>query len=160
MKTNATRILDKLGIEYETRSYAVDPDDLGAAKVAEGVGLPIERVFKTLVARGDKGGVLLAVVPGDTEADLKALARLSDNKRVEMAHLSEVQPLTGYIRGGVTALACKKDYPVFVDISMEQFDTIAVSAGMRGLQILLAPSDYIRAVKATVGQIAREKSAS
>jgi len=155
MKTNATRILDKLGIAYETRSYPIDPDDLGAEKVAQGVRLPIERVFKTLVARGDKHGILLAVVPGDTEADLKALARLSENKRVDMVHLSEVQPLTGYIRGGVTALACKKDYPVYADISMEQFDRIAVSAGMRGLQIILAPKDYIQAVKAAVGQIAR-----
>jgi Cys-tRNA(Pro)/Cys-tRNA(Cys) deacylase len=160
MKTNATRILDKLGIAYETRSYPVDPDDLGAEKVALGMGLPIERVFKTLVARGDKNGILLAVVPGDVEVDLKALARLSQHKRVEMAHLNEVQPLTGYIRGGVTALACKKDYPVFVDRSMERFDTIAVSAGMRGMQILLAPMDYIQAVKATVGQIAREKPGS
>ena len=157
MKTNATRILDKLGIAYETRSYPIDPDDLGAEKVAQGVRLPIERVFKTLVARGDKHGILLAVVPGDTEADLKALARLSENKRVDMVHLSEVQPLTGYIRGGVTALACKKDYPVYADISMEQFDRIAVSAGMRGLQIILAPKDYIQAVKATVGQITRSK---
>ena len=157
MKTNATRILDKLEIAYETRSYPVDPDDLGAEKVAQGVGLPIERVFKTLVARGDKHGILLAVVPGDVEVDLKALARLSDNKRVEMVHLSEVQPLTGYIRGGVTALACKKDYPVYADISMEQFDAIAVSAGMRSLQIILSPQDYIKAVKASVGQITRSK---
>jgi Cys-tRNA(Pro)/Cys-tRNA(Cys) deacylase len=157
MKTNATRILDKLGITYETRAYEIDPDDLGAEKVAYGIGLPIEQVFKTLVARGDKNGILLAVVPGDVEVDLKALAKLSDNKRVEMTHLSEVQPLTGYIRGGVTALACKKDYPVFVDESMELFDIIAISAGMRGLQLLLAPKDYIQAVKATVGQIARQK---
>jgi len=157
MKTNATRILDKLGIAYETRAYEVDPDDLGADKVANAIGLPIDKVFKTLVARGDINGILLAVVPGDVEVDLKALARLSDNKRVEMVHLNEVQTLTGYIRGGVTALACKKDYPVFVDESMEVFDIIAVSAGMRGLQILLAPKDYIQAVKATVGQIARAK---
>jgi Cys-tRNA(Pro)/Cys-tRNA(Cys) deacylase len=157
MKTNATRILDKLEIAYETRSYPVDPDDLSVEKVAQGVGLPIERVFKTLVARGDKHGILLAVVPGDMEVDLKSLARLSDNKRVDMVHLNEVQPLTGYIRGGVTALACKKDYPVYADISMELFDRIAVSAGMRGLQIILAPKDYIQAVKATVGQITRSK---
>lgn len=157
VKTNATRILDKLGIAYETRSYEVDPDDLGADKVAQGIGLPIERVFKTLVARGDKNGILLAVVPGDVEVDLKSLARLSENKHVDMAHLNEVQPLTGYVRGGVTALACKKDYPVFVDSSMENFDIIAVSAGMRGLQILIKPGDYIQTVKATVGQIARPK---
>ncbi len=157
MKTNAARILDKLGIAYETRSYEVDPDDLGAEKVAQGIGLPIEQVFKTLVARGDRNGIILAVVPGDVEVDLKALARLSGDKRVEMVHLAEVQPLTGYIRGGVTALACKKDYPVFVDAGMEKFDKIAVSAGMRGLQIILAPKDYIQAVKATVGLIAQLK---
>jgi Cys-tRNA(Pro)/Cys-tRNA(Cys) deacylase len=157
MKTNATRILDKLGIVYETRSYAVDPDDLGAEKVAHGIGLPIEKVFKTLVARGDRNGIILAVAPGDTEVDLKALARLSGYKRVEMVHLGEVQPLTGYVRGGVTALACKKDYPVFADESMDKFEQIAVSAGLRGLQILLAPKDYIQAVKATIGQIARDK---
>ncbi|HEY4759810.1 MAG TPA: Cys-tRNA(Pro) deacylase [Thermoguttaceae bacterium] len=157
MKTNATRILDKLGIAYETRSYDVDPDDLGAEKVALGIGISIERVFKTLVARGEQNGVLLAVAPGDAEVDLKALARLSGDKRVEMVQLKDVQPLTGYVRGGVTALACKKDYPVFVDPSMEKFDIIAVSAGMRGLQILLNPKDYIQAVKATVGTIARPK---
>jgi Cys-tRNA(Pro)/Cys-tRNA(Cys) deacylase len=157
MKTNATRILDKLGIVYETRSYEVDPDDLGAEKVAQGIGLPIENVFKTLVARGDRNGIILAVAPGNSEVVLKALARLSGEKRVEMVHLSEVQPLTGYVRGGVTALACKKDYPLFVDESMELFDTIAVSAGMRGKQILLTPKDYIRTVKAIVGQITRPK---
>ena len=157
MKTNATRILDTLGIAYETRAYEVDPDDLGAEKVAKAIGMPIEQVFKTLVARGDKNGVLLAVVPGDLEVDLKALAKLSGNKNVEMAHLNEVQTLTGYIRGGVTALACKKDYPAYVDESMELYDNIAVSAGLRGLQIVLHPNDYIQVVKATVGQITREK---
>lgn len=157
MKTNATRILDKLGIKYETRSYEVDPDDLGAEKVAQGIGFPLAQVFKTLVARGDKNGVLLAVVPGDAEVDLKALARLSGDKRVELVQLKEVQPLTGYMRGGVTTLACKKDYPVFVDASMERFDAVAVSAGIRGLQIILDPGDYIQVVKATVGTIARDK---
>jgi Cys-tRNA(Pro)/Cys-tRNA(Cys) deacylase len=158
MKTNATRILDKLGVAYEVRSYEVDPDDLRAEKVAAAIGMPPEQVFKTLAVRGAHRGVLLAVVPGDAELDLKALARLADDKSVEMVPLKEVQPLTGYIRGGVTALACKKDYPVFADETIELFDRIAVSAGIRGLQIVLAPSDYIRTVKAKTGNIVREKT--
>lgn len=158
MKTNATRILDKLSVAYELRSYEVDPDDLRAEKVAAAIGMPPEQVFKTLAVRGAHRGVLLAVVPGDAELDLKALARLADDKSVEMVPLKEVQPLTGYIRGGVTALACKKDYPVFADETIELFDRIAVSAGMRGLQIVLAPSDYLRAVKAKTGSIVRKKN--
>jgi Cys-tRNA(Pro)/Cys-tRNA(Cys) deacylase len=157
MKTNATRILDTLKIAYELRDYEVDPDDLRAEKVAAAIGMPPEQVFKTLVVRGEHRGVLLAVVPGDTELDFKALARLAGDKSVEMVPLKEVQPLTGYIRGGVTALACKKDYPVFADEAIELFDRIAVSAGIRGLQIVLTPGDYINAVKATVGDIVREK---
>ena len=152
-KTNAARILDTLGIRYETREYEVDPDDLSVGKVAAAVGLPLEQVFKTLVVRGDRRGVLLAVVPGDGELDLKALARLTGDRRIEMVPLKEVQPLTGYIRGGVTALACKKDYPVFADSLIELFDVVSVSAGMRGQQILLAPQDYLRATQATVGDI-------
>jgi Cys-tRNA(Pro)/Cys-tRNA(Cys) deacylase len=158
MKTNATRILDKLNIAYELREYEVDPDDLRAEKVAAAIGMPSEQVFKTLAVRGEHRGVLLAIVPGDAELDFKALARLAGDKSVEMVPLKEVQPLTGYIRGGVTALACKKDYPVFADETIELFDRIAVSAGIRGLQIVLAPSDYLQAVKATVGNIVREKS--
>ena len=159
MKTNAVRILDRLGIQYELREYTVDPDDLSAEKVARGIGLPLSQVFKTLVARGDRHGVLLAVLPGDTELDLKALARLSGNRKVEMVPLKEVQTLTGYIRGGVTALACKKDYPVYVDARIETLDLLAVSAGVRGMQILLAPQDYLRATKGTVGPIARAEAA-
>lgn len=155
MKTNAMRALDTLGIPYEIREYDFDPDDLGAEKVAEKVGLPPEQVFKTLVARGDRHGVLLAVVAADAELDFKALARLSDNKTVEMVSLKEVQPLTGYIRGGVTALAGKRDYPVYVDELMQLFDVIAVSAGVRGQQMLLAPDDYLRATRATVAPISR-----
>jgi Cys-tRNA(Pro)/Cys-tRNA(Cys) deacylase len=158
MKTNATRILDKLGVAYELRSYEVDPDNLRAEKVAAAIGMPPEQVFKTLAVRGAHRGVLLAVVPGDAELDLKSLARLAEDKSVEMVPLKEVQPLTGYIRGGVTALACKKDYPVFADETIELFDRIAVSAGIRGLQIVLAPSDYIRTVKAKTGNIVREKT--
>jgi Cys-tRNA(Pro)/Cys-tRNA(Cys) deacylase len=142
MKTNALRVLDNLGIRYETRAYETDADDLTAATVARKVGLPLEQVFKTLVARGDRTGVLLAVVPGSAELDLRAVARVSDNRKVETVPLKEVQPLTGYVRGGVTAFACKKDYPVFLDQSALSFTVIAVSAGTRGLQALLAPGDY------------------
>src|SRR6185295_11318872 len=157
MKTNAARLLDSLGIAYELCGYEVDLEDLSAETVARKVGLPPEQVFKTLVARGDRTGVLLAVVPGDAELDLKALARLSGDRRVEVVPLREVQPLTGYVRGGVTALACKKDYPVFADETVELFDRISVSSGARGTQILLAPAGYLRAVRATLGAIAKGK---
>lgn len=158
MKTNAARVLDGLGVKYELRSYEVDPDDLTAETVARKVGLPAEQVFKTLVAKGDKKGVCLAVVPGNAELDLKALAKLTGDARVETVPLKDVQPLTGYVRGGVTAFACKKDYPVFADETIELFDVISVSAGQRGLQILLHPADYVRATKAKLGPIAREKA--
>lgn len=157
MKTNAVRMLDELGIGYELRNYEVDPEDLTAESVARKIGLPAEQVFKTLVVKGDREGVCLAVVPGDAELDLKALAKLSGNRKVEMAPLKEVQQLTGYIRGGVTAMAGKKDYPVFVDESMILFDVVSVSAGMRGTQIVLAPDDYLRAVKGVTGEIAKPK---
>jgi len=159
MKTNAVRLLDSLGIFYELRDYAVDPEDLRAECVARKVGLPPEQVFKTLVARGDRTGVLLAVVPGDAELDLKALARLSGDRKVDTVPLKEVQPLTGYVRGGVTAFGARKDYPVFVDETLELFDVISVSAGVRGTQIFLAPGDYLRALgdRRRVGPIAREK---
>ncbi|HEX8199284.1 MAG TPA: YbaK/EbsC family protein, partial [Isosphaeraceae bacterium] len=114
-KTNAVRLLDRLGIRYELRAYEVDPDDLAAESVALQVGLPPEQVFKTLVARGDKHGVCLAVVPGAARLDSKALARVTGDKRIDPVPLKEVEPLTGSIRGGVTALACKKSYPVYAD---------------------------------------------
>jgi Cys-tRNA(Pro)/Cys-tRNA(Cys) deacylase len=158
VKTNPARLLDSLGIAYELRGYEVDPDDLAAESVARKIGLPPEQVFKTLVARGDRTGVLLAVVPGDAELDLKALARLSGDRKAEVVALREVQPLTGYVRGGVTALAGRKDYPVFADETVELFDVISVSAGARGTQILLAPADYLRATRALVGPIAQEKA--
>jgi Cys-tRNA(Pro)/Cys-tRNA(Cys) deacylase len=155
MKTNAARALDKLGMAYEVRKYPVDPENLSAEKVAAGIDMPLAQVFKTLVVRGDRRGVLLAVIPGDLELDLKALARLSGDKRIEMVPLRDVQPLTGYIRGGVTALACKKNYPVFADERIQSHAAIAVSAGVRGAQLILAPQDYLRAAQATVGPIAR-----
>ena len=157
MKTNAVRQLDILGVRYELRAYEVDPEDLAAETVARKVGLPPEQVFKTLVARGEKHGVCLAVVPGDAQLDLKALAKTTGDKKVDTVPLKEVEPLTGYIRGGVTALACKKPYPVYLDETAILFEMISISAGARGLQILMAPDDYIRVTNATVVAIAREK---
>ena len=157
VKTNATRILDGLAIKYELRQYEVDPDDLSAETVALKIGFPPEQVFKTLVARGDKHGVCLAVVPGDRHLDLKALAKLSGNRSADVVALKEVQPLTGYIRGGVTALACKKDYPVYVDENIYLFDAVSISAGVRGTQIIIAPDDYLKATKAIVGQISKNE---
>lgn len=158
MKTNAVRALDTLGIAYQLLSYAVDPDDLAAESAAAKVGLPPEQVFKTLVIRGDRSGVCLAVIPGNRQLDLKAFAQLSGNRKAEPVALKDVQPLTGYIRGGVTALACKRTYPVYVDETITRFDRVAVSAGMRGLMIQLAPDDYLRAIKGTLGAIAQAKS--
>lgn len=157
MKTNAARVLDTLGIHYELRDYDPGDEHLTAEQVAARVGLPPEQVFKTLVARGDRTGVMLAVVPGNAELDLKALARLSGDRKVDTVHLKEVQPLTGYVRGGVTALACKKDYPTYVDETVELFDVVSVSAGVRGTQIFLSPGDYLRATRARTGAIAKAK---
>ena len=153
MKTNAARLLDNLGIPYQILNYEVDPDDLAADSTAQKVGLPPEQVFKTLVVRGDRTGVCFAVLPGNAQLDLKALAQISGNRKVDTVALKEVQPLTGYIRGGVTALACKKDYPVYVDEMATLFDQITVSAGMRGMLFLLSSSDYLRAVNGTLGAI-------
>jgi Cys-tRNA(Pro)/Cys-tRNA(Cys) deacylase len=157
VKTNAARLLDAQGVRYALREYEVDPEDLSAESVARKVGLPAAQVFKTLVVRGDRHGVCLAVVPGDAELDLKALARLTGDRKVEPVALKEVQPLTGYIRGGVTALGGKKDYPVVVDASMQAHAEVAVSAGVRGTQLLLAPADYLRVTGARVGPISRPK---
>lgn len=158
MKTNAVRLLDSLNIKYELREYEVDPDDLAAETVAAKVGMPAEQVFKTLLVRGDRNGPGFAVIPGNYELDYKALAKLSGDRKVEMVHLKEVQPLTGYIRGGVTVLGAKKEYPVYADETMELWDVVSISAGVRGTQILIAPADYLRITNATVGEIARPKS--
>jgi len=158
VKTNAARLLDTLGIKYELREYDVDPEDLSAETVAMKVGMPAEQVFKTLVARGDRTGVLMAVVPGDAELDLKALAKLSGDRKVDTVPLKELQPLTGFIRGGVTAIGGKKEYPVFVDETMELFDVVAVSAGVRGTQILISPADYLKVIKGKPGPISRAKA--
>lgn len=154
MKTNAVRALDTLGIAYDLLTYDVDPDNLLATKTAHKLGLPADQVFKTLVVNGNRYGIVMAVLPGSYQLDLKALARLSGNRSIETVPLKQVQPLTGYIRGGVTALACKKPYPVFVDEWAQVYEYIAVSAGMRGLMVWLKTVDYIRATKAVVGAIA------
>ncbi|MBC7821038.1 MAG: Cys-tRNA(Pro) deacylase [Planctomycetaceae bacterium] len=153
MKTNAAQLLDLMKIEYELRSYEVDPEDLSAETVARKVGLPLEQVFKTLVARGDRHGVCFAVVPGNCQLDLKAIAKLTGDRKVEPVTLKEVQPLTGYIRGGVTILGAKKAYPVYIDETIELFDVVSISAGQRGLQIFMAPADYLRATNGTLGAI-------
>ncbi len=157
MKTNAVRLLDSLGIRYALREYQVDPEASDAETVARRIGLPPEQVFKTLVARGDRNGVCLAVVPANTELDEKALARFTGDRKIELVPLREVQPLTGYIRGGVTALASKRNYPVLVDETAELFDVVSVSAGVRCTQIVLAPADYLKAANARVVAIARKK---
>jgi len=160
-KTNAVRLLDQLGIKYELRAYEVDPGDLAAETVAAKIGLPPEQVFKTLVARPsggkDRDGIVMAVVPGDQELDLKALAAAAGEKKIELVPVKELQALTGYIRGGVTALAAKREYPVFVDETLELFDVVSISAGMRGLQILIAPGDYLRATEGTIAALGQPK---
>ena len=160
MKTNAVRLLDSLRVHYELCEYAVDPDDLAAESVAAKIGLPAEQVFKTLLARGDRNGPCFAVIPGNYELDLKALAKLSGDRKVELVPLKQVQPLTGYIRGGVTVLGAKKAFPVFVDETMELWDVVSISAGLRGTQVLVAPRDYLRITNAALGESATEKPRS
>src|SRR5580765_8514353 len=151
MKTNAVRLLESMGVQYELREYPVDPEDLAAETVAAKIGMPPEQVFKTLLARGDRNGLCFAVIPGNTELDLKALAKGTGDRKIDLVPVKELQSLTGYIRGGVTALAAKKDFPVFLDETAELFDIVSVSAGQRGLQILVAPQDYLRVTGAQVG---------
>lgn len=157
-KTNAARLLDQMNIAYELREYEVDPNDLAAETVAAKIGLPAEQVFKTLVARGDRYGIAMAVIPGDAELDLKALATATGDRKMQLVPVKELQGLTGYVRGGVTVLAGKKDYPVYADETIELFDIISVSAGVRGLQILLPPADYVRAANAIVASLAQSKT--
>jgi Cys-tRNA(Pro)/Cys-tRNA(Cys) deacylase len=156
MKTNATRILDSLQIRYELREYEVDPEHLDAETVAAKIGMPPAQVFKTLVVRGDARESYFAVIPGSSELDTKALAKQTGNRKVELAPLKDVQTLTGYIRGGVTVMGAKKDFPVYLDETAWLYDVISVSAGVRGTQILLSPDDYIRAANAHVAAIVRE----
>src|ERR1700731_308982 len=160
VKTNAVRVLDRLGIKYELRECEVDPHDLSAETVAVKIGIPPERVFKTLAVQGDRNGIYLAVISATEELDFKALAHQTGDRKVDMVPLKEVQAATGYIRGGVTALACKKDYPVSIDELAEICEVISVSAGIRGVQILLAPEDYIRALNARVVAITKAEGNS
>ncbi|WP_353067203.1 Cys-tRNA(Pro) deacylase [Tunturibacter psychrotolerans] len=155
-KTNAARLLDTLGIPYELRTYEVDPEDLTAISVARKIGLPPEQVFKTLLAHTNTGEHVFAIIPGDAELDLKKLAQAAKAKKTELASLKEVEPLTGYIRGGVTVMGAKKTFPAYADETIELFDQISVSAGQRGLQLLLAPSDYIRAADATLADLTKD----
>lgn len=155
-KTNACRQLDLLGVSYTLRSYDVDEDDLSATTVAAKVGLPAEQVYKTLCLRGGSGACVFALIAADRELDPKAMARAVLEKSVEPVAVKELVGLTGYIRGGVTALSPKKSFPVVVDELMPLHEVVSVSAGQRGLQILIAPTDYIRAVDATVAPISRD----
>ena len=156
-KTNACRALDALGIRYTLRAYEFDEQDLSAESVARKIGLPAEQVWKTLCLRADDQSILLALTAGDLELSVKALAKLARKRSVATVAMKELLGLTGYVRGGVTALACKKPYPVFVDETVMLFDEISISAGQRGLQIVLRPSDYLRATHAQLGDIARAK---
>jgi len=154
-KTNAARLLDSLGIGYELREYEVDPGDLSAIAVARKIGLPAEQVFKTLLTRASSGEYFFAVVPGDSELDLKKLAAAIEVKKVELASLKEVEPLTGYVRGGVTVMAARTEFPAFVDETIELHEVVSISAGVRGAQLLMAPTDYLRASKGTVADLTK-----
>ncbi len=151
MKTNGARFLESLGIPFELREYEVDPDDLSAITVAKKIGMPAEQVFKTLLTTDSAHDYVFAVIPGDAALDFKKLSRLAGWRKAEMAPLRDVQPLTGYIRGGVTIFGAKKPYPIYVDETAILFDRISVSAGTRGTQLILTPDDYLRAA-AAIGQ--------
>ena len=154
-KTNAARLLDGLGIHYELRSYEVDPDDLTAISVARKIDLPTEQVFKTLLAHTSDGEHVFAVIPGDSELDLKKLAHAAGAKKAELASLKDVEPLTGYIRGGVTVMAARKPFHAFADETIELHEIISISAGLRGLQIILSPGDYLRATQAILADLTK-----
>ncbi len=155
MKTNACRLLDALQIRYETREYPVDPEDLSGETVARKINMPAEQVFKTLLCRIDQRDIVFAVLSVADELDFKKLASAAGGHRAELVPIKEVHPLTGYIRGGVTVFGSKKPFPVFADGSIELFDHISVSAGTRGMQILLRPADYLRAAEATLVDLTR-----
>lgn len=148
MKTNGARFLENLGIPFDLLEYEVDPEDLSAITVAKKISMPPEQVFKTLLTTDGSKDYVFAVIPGDAELDFKKLARAAGLRKAEMTPLKDVQPLTGYIRGGVTIFGAKKAWPVYVDETLILFDKISVSAGARGTQIILAPDDYLRAARA------------
>lgn len=154
-KTNAARLLDQLGIAYEMRTAPVDESDLSAVSMAHSLGVAPEQVYKTLVARGDKLGVLLACIPAEAQLDLKRVAQASGNKSVAMVPLKEVFPLTGYIRGGCSPLGTRKVYPVYLDESAILLERIFVSAGQRGVQLLLSPDDLLTAAHGVYAPIIR-----
>lgn len=156
-KTNAARILDRAKVDYELVPYEVDPDNLAADHVAEQLGEPIEQVFKTLVLRGDKNGIFVCVIAGDREVDLKKAAKVSGNKKAEMIHMKELQPLTGYIRGGCTAIGMKKQYPVFFSSEFCDFPHVYVSAGQRGLQLKVAPAEFMTVAGGSLADVTIEK---
>lgn len=153
MKTNAMRILDRLKIEYEVRSYEVDESDLSAPAVAGKIGLDVQQVYKTLVVRAGEREVYLAVVPGDAVLDFKALSKAIGHRKMEMVPLKQVHKLTGYVRGGVTALGTPKPLPVWAHSDIAEWPVISISAGKRGLQLLLDPADYLRATDAKTADI-------
>ncbi len=152
-KTNAARLLDKLGIHYEVLEYQVDEEDLSAGHVATELGLPQEKVLKTMVLRSDKGTVCVCCIPGNRELDLKRVAKLIDNKKVDLIPMKEILNLTGYVRGGCSPLAMKKQYPTFLDASALDYPYVVVSAGLRGVQLQLPPQDLAKASKATVEEL-------
>ncbi len=153
MKTNGARILESLNIPFELREYEVDENDLSAISVAKKINMPPEQVFKTLLTTGGPQSFVFAVIPGDSELDFKKLAKSAGLRKAEMVSLKEVQPLTGYIRGGVTIFGAKKPFPVFIDETIELHDQISVSAGTRGTQLILAPADYLRAARESAPQV-------
>lgn len=152
-KTNASRILERLGIKFNLIEYPVDEDHLDAIHVARELGEDISTVYKTLVLHGDKSGYFICVIQGDKEVDLKKAAKISANKKVAMIPMKDLLPLTGYIRGGCTAIGMKKNFPVYLSQEAIEQDYIYVSAGKRGLQIKLDPADYVKVTKATIGDI-------
>ena len=154
-KTNALRLLDAQKARYETVEYHYDADDLSVEHIAKDNGLPLARIFKTLVAKGDKNGVAVAVVPGHKNLDFKALAKASGNKKMALVAVKDIQSLTGYIRGGCSPIGMKKDYPVYLDTSALAYDVIYVNAGQRGLLVGLSPEALRRATAAVVREIAR-----
>lgn len=158
VKTNAARLLDKAKIQYDLIPYEFDENDLAAQHVAESLGQDIAKVFKTLVLHGDKTGYIVCVIPGDKEVDLKALAKVSGNKKVEMIPMKDLLLVTGYIRGGCSPIGMKKRFPTYFHNTAMQHDVIYVSAGVRGLQLQIAPADLIRFVQGTVAQVATELS--
>lgn len=152
-KTNAARLLDKAGVEYELVPYTVDENDLAAGHVAEQLGEPLEQVFKTLVLRGDRTGCFVCVVPGDSEVDLKAAAKVSGNKKCDLVPMKELLSLTGYIRGGCSPVGMKKPFPTFFHDTASGFEYIYVSAGVRGLQLKVAPKPLMAFVNASMADL-------